>query len=198
MLEQASPRQKEKVWEIVDEVFEEIEQKFPTYYKKYHGKLERALSEEGGMGGMALTEEEAKRHVSRLHNQDGTRGEHWDKRSAKNVIDSYPKLSEHPFWDAYYALNTVYSKFYDPAFNTKHYAKMASQLLGSYSGGERMHYGEEGIGFTGNSYNRSPMYDYEDRGGYDRRGYSEYNRSYNTREPFSRMMGTHSLDNRRY
>lgn len=44
-MEYASPMQKEKIWDVIDEVFAEIKRKFPAYYNKYETKLCDILEE---------------------------------------------------------------------------------------------------------------------------------------------------------
>ena len=208
-LQHATPQQKERVWEVVDDVFEEIERKFPDYYRKYKTKIHSIL--EGKERGEGLGEHEAREQVAMFKNPDGTRGEHWDKKTIKSMVEAYPQLHKYPFWDIYYALNAVYSKFYDPSYGIKNYVKMATQLLGvgddmsSYYNSRRKSYeydDEEerghmrgraydmGIGFI--NANRGDSYDYErmhrdreDGYGYGR-GYRQDGRG-EGRDPFSRM-----------
>lgn len=210
-MERATPQQKERIWEVVDDVFEEIERKFPDYYRKYKTKIHSILEGEGGED--SLSEHEAREQVAMFKNPDGTRGEHWDKKTIKSMVEAYPQLHKYPFWDIYYALNAVYSKFYDPSYGIKNYVKMATQLLGvgenmsSYYGSRRKKYDYEerdrmrsgtydmGIGFV--NANRGDDYDYdrmhhryiEREDGY---GYG-YGRNYRQdgrgegRDPFSKM-----------
>lgn len=216
-MERATPQQKERIWEVVDDVFEEIEHKFPDYYRKYKRKIKNILEDE--YGEQSMTEHEAREHVSMLKNHDGTRGEHWDKKTIKGVVDAYPQLHKYPFWDTYYALNAVYSKFYDPSYTVKNYVKMATQLLGdgeqSSRGFQNMRgyeYDFQGSGYgrTGGSYNRGGSYnndsynasigfinanrgeDYDYDRGYDRkRGYGNNYRQDGRgegRDPFARFM----------
>lgn len=216
-LERATPQQKERIWEVVDDVFEEIERKFPDYYKKYKHKLHTILDNQE-MGGESLSEHEAREQVAMLRNPDGSRGEHWDKKTIKSMIESYPQLYKYPFWDTYYALNAVYSKFYDPSYGIKNYVKMATQLLGvgedmtKYYGAKRRGYGmheeregydrqerqdpymrgggyDTGIGFVNT--NRGMYQDYDHRR--DREEGFGYGRNYRQdgrgegRDPFARM-----------
>lgn len=208
-MERATPQQKERIWEVVDDVFEEIERKFPDYYRKYKSKLHSILEGKGQEEG--LGEHEAREQVAMFRNPDGSRGEHWDKKTIKSMVEAYPQLHKYPFWDIYYALNAVYSKFYDPSYGIKNYVKMATQLLGvgddmsSYYGSRRKEgYGQQdherldeggydsAIGFvnTNRGYNHFD-YDRTDRGR-DDMGYG-YGRRYRQdgrgegRDPFSRM-----------
>lgn len=205
-MERATPQQKERIWDVVDEVFEEIERKFPDYYKTYKHKLKSILNDYEGTS--TMSEHEAREHVAMLKNQDGTRGEHWDKKTIKSVVDAYPQLHKYPFWDTYYAMNAVYSRFYDPSFTVRNYVKMATQLLGEgeqMQGGYQQMRGQE-YNYQGSGYgrnfgayntsigfvnaNRGEDYDY-DRG-YDRkRGYGNNYRQDGRgegRDPFARFM----------
>lgn len=215
-MERATPKQKERIWEVVDDVFEEIERKFPDYYKKYKHKI-HAILDGQEQGGENFSEHEAREQVAMLRNPDGTRGEHWDKKTVKSMVEAYPQLYKYPFWDTYYALNAVYSKFYDPSYGIKNYVKMATQLLGvgedmsAYYGSKRrdyeMHEGHEdkerygsydtrmhggydnGIGFVNT--NRYPYQDYDHRR--EREDGLGYGRNYRQdgrgegRDPFARM-----------
>lgn len=120
----ATPAQNEQITEIAQEMLDEVKKYYPSKYNKYMTRVEQVYHQEHG-----LTEEEAKEAVSHFKNADGTTGAHWHEDSIRKAIESYPDLQKYPFWCVYYALNMVYSDFYDPSYLLRTYIKLAIGFL---------------------------------------------------------------------
>lgn len=61
-----------------------------------------------------LTEKQAKKYVSKMINDDGSKGEHWSIEEVKKVWleKGYAEENDkYNFWEVYYTMNMVYSDY---------------------------------------------------------------------------------------
>ena len=74
-----------------------------------------------------FTRETAECAVSKMRNEDGTIGAHWNYETATSVLHD-KGWSFHPC-DWYYVLNMVYSDYYDDEADNEYYFKLAADFL---------------------------------------------------------------------
>lgn len=73
--------------------------------------------------GHHLTEETAKKWVSKMENKDGSYGEHW------SMEQTTPLAGKHNHNDWYAILNSVYSDYFNPKFSTEDYVRLANDWI---------------------------------------------------------------------
>lgn len=77
-------------------MFHAVAEKHPELAEKWLSKLE------SGKWHNYLSKSEAEDIVSRLVNQDGTRGAHWDYDTFKSAVESFGgKMADEPFYNCY-------------------------------------------------------------------------------------------------
>ena len=119
----ASEEQNDQAIEVLSEIMHEIQKKFPTYYKKYDDKLEKIYKHS------SMTEAEAKKYVSQMHNKDGSVGEHWTIEQTTDYLLSHKEF-EHINPNCFYvAMNMMYSDYYKPTRTVDTYASLAADFL---------------------------------------------------------------------
>ena len=64
--------------------------------------------------------------VSKLINEDGSKGQHWDFETTSKLADKYEILDKPAF---YYVLNMIYSDFYESGRNDSEYVKDAVKFM---------------------------------------------------------------------
>lgn len=124
-MEYATPEQKEEAWELLDEVMEEVAERFPVYYKKFSDKLHKIF----GHTEEDLTEAEAKEYVARMENKDGTHGAHWSLLQVKRLAERRPELKRYDCLAFYVVLNMMYSDYYCAGKSDDYYIMLAEDFL---------------------------------------------------------------------
>lgn len=87
--------------------------------------------------GPHFNEEHARKAVSKMENEDGTRGPHWSIEETTTLANQYGISLGNRFnrYDWFVALNMVYSDYYKVIINitnsnsTKHFVELAKALL---------------------------------------------------------------------
>lgn len=64
--------------------------------------------------------------VSKLINEDGSKGQHWDYETTSKLADKY-EIHDKPAF--YYVLNMIYSDFYESGRNDSEYVKDAVKFM---------------------------------------------------------------------
>jgi hypothetical protein len=119
----ASEEQNDQAIEVLSEIMHDLQKRYPSYYKKYDDKLERIYKHN------ALTEEEAKRYVSQMHNKDGSVGEHWTMEQTTDYLMSNKELENLNPICFYVALNMMFSDYYKPTRSFETYVTLAKDFL---------------------------------------------------------------------
>ena len=122
MLEEASP---EQLKTFMTEQFDRLKMLMPELYED----MEEDLYEH--IHGHHFTEWKYECAVSKLENQDGTKGPHWTVNKiidyAKSLGIEFTHFNE---WDFAYAANVMYSDYYNAVpNNVEVYMKMAKAFL---------------------------------------------------------------------
>lgn len=124
MLE-GTQEQNDAAVEVLSEVMHEIQKKFPVYYAKYDKKLENIYKHSEHH----LDKDAAMVAVSKLKNNDGSIGAHWNEAAVRSVVETHPELEKLNFWDLFYTLNMVYSDYYDADYGLKDYLRLAHDFI---------------------------------------------------------------------
>lgn len=91
-------------------------------YKEVEYKLYTAVY------GEHLNEDLARKWVDGMQNKDGTVGEHWTYEQTSQYAGSHNK------WDWYAIMNSVYSDYYNPKFDTQIYVTLADDFINDRDG----------------------------------------------------------------
>lgn len=110
---------------VLSDIMSEIKKKFPIYYAKYDKKLEEIYKHNE----YHLDKEMANKAVSKLKNNDGSIGAHWNESAVRQVVESHPELEKLNFWDLFYTLNMVYSDYYNVDYGLKDYIRLACDFI---------------------------------------------------------------------
>ena len=76
----------------------------------------------------SLNEEEAKERVHHIMKKTG-RELHYSEEKIKELINTYPQLSDFHFWNVYFIMNYTYAVMYDNSFPDKLYLKAGTRML---------------------------------------------------------------------
>lgn len=80
--------------------------------------------------GEHLDKEMAECWVSKMDNNDGTKGAHWNLEQTNTVARQLGiKFDEFNEYDWYASLNMVYSDYYNPKFDSNIYAQLAKDWI---------------------------------------------------------------------
>ena len=90
--------------DMIEEFVDEVSNACPETVKNFVMKLKMYKHPLG-------TKECAEYAVSKMQNEDGTTGEHWDYETTSKLADKYGITDKPAF---YYVLNMKYSDYYEP------------------------------------------------------------------------------------
>lgn len=117
-----------RIWE---DIKNKTEMFFEDMARNYPEKVEHFLKDIKDMVCYPpLTEEEAKKYVSKMENKDGTMGGHWTLEQVKELGKSHPALKQFDCLDFYVALNMMYSDYHSTGKNAEYYVELAEDFLG--------------------------------------------------------------------
>lgn len=115
----ASKADMEKLTDLTSEFLESIKEKMPEV-EKLIMKIDLMLNPD-------FTKETAEYAVSKMKNEDGTEGGHWDYETTTSVLKS--KGYDFNPCDWYYVLNMVYSDYFAKDQPDDYYFKLAYDFL---------------------------------------------------------------------
>lgn len=115
--------QNDQAIEVLSEIMNELQKKYPDYYRKYDKRLEQ-IYRHGSM-----SEEDAKKYVSAMKNKDGSVGEHWSLAQVQSYMGSHPEYLDINPVCFYVAMNMMYSDYYKPTRSVDTYAALAKDFL---------------------------------------------------------------------
>lgn len=115
----ASKADMEKLTDLTSEFLESIKEKMPEV-EKLIMKIDLMLNPD-------FTKETAEYAVSKMKNEDGTEGGHWDYDTTTSVLKS--KGYDFNPCDWYYVLNMVYSDYFAKDQPDDYYFKLAYDFL---------------------------------------------------------------------
>lgn len=118
--ETATKTDMETLTDITDRFIEEVRKSHPEDVQKLIMKIDLMLNPK-------FTRETAEYAVSKLKNEDGTEGGHWDYNTTTTVMSS--KGFEFNPCDWYYVLNMVYSDYFSKDQSDEYYFKLAYDFL---------------------------------------------------------------------
>lgn len=116
----ASKADMETLTEITDHFIEEVRKSHPEDVEKLIMKIDLMLNPR-------FTKETAEYAVSKMKNEDGTEGGHWDYDTTTSVLKS--KGYDFDPCDWYYVLNMVYSDYFSKDSPDDYYFKLAYDFL---------------------------------------------------------------------
>lgn len=119
----ATEEQNDQAIEVLSEIMNELQKKYPDYYRKYDKRLEQ-IYRHGSM-----SEEDAKKYVSAMKNKDGSVGEHWSLAQVQSYMGSHPEYLDISPVCFYVAMNMMYSDYYKPTRSVDTYAALAKDFL---------------------------------------------------------------------
>ena len=115
----ASKADMEKLTDLTSEFLESIKEKIP--------EVEKLIMKIDLMLNPMFTRETAEYAVSKMKNEDGTEGGHWDYDTTTSVMKS--KGYDFNPCDWYYVLNMVYSDYFSKDQPDDYYFKLAYDFL---------------------------------------------------------------------
>ena len=115
----ASKADMEKLTDLTSEFLESIKEKMP--------EVEKLIMKIDLMLNPMFTRETAEYAVSKMKNEDGTEGGHWDYDTTTSVMKS--KGYDFNPCDWYYVLNMVYSDYFSKDQPDDYYFKLAYDFL---------------------------------------------------------------------
>ena len=110
----------ETLTDITNKFIEEVRKAHPDDVNKLLMKIDLMLNP-------TFSRETAEYAVSKMKNEDGTEGGHWDYDTTKSVMES--KGYDFNPCDWYYVLNMVYSDYYSKDQPDEYYFKLAYDFL---------------------------------------------------------------------
>lgn len=116
----ASKQDMETLTDITDHFIEEVRKSHPDDVNKLITKIDLMLNPK-------FTKETAEYAVSKMKNEDGTEGGHWDYDTTTSVLKS--KGYDFNPCDWYYVLNMVYSDYFAKDQPDDYYFKLAYDFL---------------------------------------------------------------------
>lgn len=119
LAENATKADMETLTELTGNFLEKIREKEPEV-DKLITKIDLMLNPD-------FTKETAEYAVSKLKNEDGTEGGHWDYNTTTSVMSS--KGFDFNPCDWYYVLNMVYSDYFSKDQSDEYYFKLAYDFL---------------------------------------------------------------------
>lgn len=117
--EDASKEDMEDLTDMTSDFLESIRERIPDV-EKFIMKIDLMLNP-------VFTKETAEYAVSKMENEDGTRGGHWSYEQTSNVLMA--KGYDFSPCDWYYVLNMVYSDYYSKEEDDEYYIKLAYSFL---------------------------------------------------------------------
>lgn len=99
-LDNSTKEQMEELTQITSDYIEK-----PYDRELFYDKIENVFCK-------FLTEKQAKYYVSKMINEDGTKGEKWNMETIKQVWNKPHESDKYNINDVYYVMNMVYSDYY--------------------------------------------------------------------------------------
>lgn len=124
-LEDSSEETMHKLTHKIDCFVEEVRESHSEMVENFLMKVDLLLNPE-------FTKETAKYVVSKMHNKDGSVGEHWDYETTTKVLKNRGYDFNPADW--YYVLNMVYSDYYKPSRSDDVYIEFACDFLHDVDG----------------------------------------------------------------
>jgi hypothetical protein len=124
-LEDSSEETMHKLTHKIDCFVEEVRESHSEMVENFLMKVDLLLNPE-------FTKETAKYVVSKMHNKDGSTGEHWDYETTTKVLKNRGYDFNPADW--YYVLNMVYSDYYKPSRSDDVYIEFACDFLHDVDG----------------------------------------------------------------
>lgn len=113
---------------VLGEVFEELYEDSKLHNRDLSKDIKYKLHKLAY--GHHLTKEMAEHWVECMENKDGTKGAHWSFEQAEQYAGNHNKC------DWYAVFNMMYSDYFNPAFDTSTYVKLANDWLDDKDVGE--------------------------------------------------------------
>lgn len=122
IIEKGNPESMECLKDIFLKLMDDIKIYDYDEYKAIEYKLYKAIY------GDHLNEELAHKWVDGMQNNDGTVGGHWTYEQTSQYADGFNK------WDWFAVMNSVYSDYYNPKFDTTVYVQLAKDFINDKDG----------------------------------------------------------------
>ena len=121
IVDHGTPADMAELKELMDSAICDLKMYNHAAYMRYEYELQK-LAHHGHM-----SEALARKWVSKMHNKDGTIGQHWTVEQTEQVRKD--KGLAHHMWDFYVAMNMVYSDYYAARYDANTYVELAKDWL---------------------------------------------------------------------